>query len=67
MHGIVQSSMMLPDSAPLFSGAAFRGLQLVSQSGVARTSLDAKHRWEWALRRVLMMRKVVRAFGESVM
>jgi hypothetical protein len=57
----------LPDSMTLFSGTAFRGLNLVSQSVVARTSLSAKVRWEWALRRVLTMRKVVRMFVESVM
>ena len=35
------------------------------QSTVARTSLAARHRWEWALRRVLTMNKVLRVLQES--
>eukprot|EP00892_Ulva_mutabilis_P009416 jgi/Ulvmu1/6847/UM031_0052.1 len=50
---------------PLGKGALLN-LRERHRSGVARTSLAARYRWEWALRRVLIMSKVTRAFQESV-
>lgn len=35
------------------------------QSTVARTSLAARHRWEWALRRVLTMIRICKVFQQS--
>ena len=35
------------------------------QSTVARTSLAARHRWEWALRRVLTVNRILKVFQES--
>lgn len=38
-----------------------------SKSGVARVSLAARHRWEVALWKVLVMGKVARAFSQASM
>ena len=60
----VRASQALPEAALPFSGPALLGLRMSGKSGVARTSLQARHRWEAALRKVLIMNKVVRAWGE---
>lgn len=49
------------------SGAALAGLKASGKSGVARESLRARHRWDTALRQVLIMLRVVRAITESKM
>lgn len=53
-------------NTPLARGA-LGNLKERHRSVVARTSLTARYRWEWALRRILIMSKVTRAFQESVM
>jgi len=50
-----------PAAPPFFRGAAFRGLAASSESSVARTSLQAKKRWERALRTVLIMVRLTNA------
>jgi hypothetical protein len=47
------------------SDGKFLSLAGASRSTVARTSLAARHRWECALRRVLIMNRVLRALQES--
>jgi hypothetical protein len=48
-----------------FRGRALLGLHRAGMSGVARLSLRAKQRWEFALRKVLLMCRVVRAMREE--
>ena len=50
-----------------FAGPTLSRLRKVGQSGVARTSLQARHRWDAALRKVLVMLRVCRAFSQSKM
>ena len=52
-------------STPVARGALLT-LRERHRSGVARTSLAARYRWDWALRRILIMCKVTRAFQESM-
>lgn len=51
----------VPASPSAFDGSAFSGLTLKGRSGVARVSLRAKQRWEWALRNVLIMVRLANA------
>ena len=54
-------------AAGAFGSQAMLALRSAGRSGVARTSLLARHRWDVALQKVLVMNRVARAFTQSTM